>query len=118
MECNFEIFKLDNEIYDFLIIATSYKNPLSSFNEIEEKIQVKKACLIFDLTLINGVKKNRYIKCEYEANKNKLPTCSIVENIETSIKEISYKYFKKNEHIIQESVIPDALKYLLKSGMI
>lgn len=30
MKGNFEILKLNNEPYDFLIIATSYENPLSS----------------------------------------------------------------------------------------
>lgn len=53
----FEILKMHNELYDFLIIATSYENPLSSFKEIEEEINVEGAKLLFDLTLINGVKK-------------------------------------------------------------
>ena len=58
MKDNFEIMKLNNEPYDFLIIATSYENPLSSIKEIGEEIQVQKANLLFDLTLINGTNKN------------------------------------------------------------
>ena len=53
MKSNFKILKLNNEPYDFLIIATSYENPLSSIKEIGEEIQVRKANLLFDLTLIN-----------------------------------------------------------------
>lgn len=43
MKSNFKILKLNNEPYDFLIIATSYENPLSSIKEIGEEIQVQKA---------------------------------------------------------------------------
>lgn len=47
MKGNFEILKLNNEPYDFLIIATSYENSLSSIKEIGEEIQVQKAKLFF-----------------------------------------------------------------------
>lgn len=114
----FQIFKLHDEPYDFLIIATSYENPLSSFNEIEELLNVEEARLLFDLTLINGMKKNRYIKCDYRAGTNAHMFCSIVDSIDDYIKNLSCNYFSKNEEVVQKSVIPNSLKFLLKSGMI
>lgn len=118
MKDNFEIIKLNNEPYDFLIIATSYENPLSSIKEIGEEIQVPKANLLFDLTLINGTSKNRYIKCEYVADKNQLPSCSIVESVNGEIKKVSQSYFAKNEEVVRKSVVSNSLKFLLKSGMV
>lgn len=118
MKGNFEILKLNNEPYDFLIIATSYENPLSSIKEIGEEIQVRKANLLFDLTLINGTNKNRYIKCEYDADINQLPSCSIVEGVDDDIKKVSQSYFSKNEEVVEKSVISNSLKYLLKAGMV
>lgn len=118
MKNNFEILKLNNEPYDFLIIATSYENPLSSFEEIGNEIQVQKANLLFDLTLINGVNRNRYIKCEYEAGKRQLQSCAIVEYIDDAIKKVSSQFFSDNEDVVRKSVIPNSLKYLLKSGMV
>lgn len=118
MKENFEILKLNNEPYDFLIIATSYENPLSSIKEIGEEIQVQKASLLFDLTLINGINKNRYIKCEYDADTNQLPLCSIVESVDDDIKKVSQSYFVKNEELLKKSVLSNSLKYLLKSGMV
>lgn len=53
MKSNFKILKLNNEPYDFLIIATSYENPLSSIKEIGEEIQVRKANLLFDLIKVS-----------------------------------------------------------------
>ncbi|WMC91305.1 type II toxin-antitoxin system RnlB family antitoxin [Kineothrix sp. MB12-C1] len=118
MKDNFKILKLNNEPYDFLIIATSYENPLDSIEEIEEEIHVKKANLLFDLTLINGVKKNRYIKCEYKAGINKLQSCSLVDSIDETIKALSYNFFKQNEEVVRKSIIPNTLKHLIKSGLI
>lgn len=118
MRRNYEILKLNNEPYDFLIIATTYENPLSFIREIGEEIRVQKANLLFDLTLINGISKNRYIKCEYEADTNRLPQCSIVEGVDNDIKKVSQSYFANNEEIVKGSVISNSLKYLLKSGMV
>lgn len=118
MKGNFKVLKLNNGPYDFLIIATSYENPLSCIKEIGEEIQVEKANLLFDLTLINGVKRNRYIKCEYEAERSQLQPCSIVESIDDTIKKISQSYFAENEELVKKSAISNSLKYLLNSGMV
>lgn len=101
-----------------LEIVKSYENPLSSIKEIGEEIQVQKANILFDLTLINGTNRNRYIKCEYDADTSQLPICSIVEGIDNDIKKISQSFFSENEEVVKKSVILNSLKYLLKSGMI
>ena len=78
----FQVLKLHDEPYDFLVIATSYENPLSLFDDSEKQLGVDDAKILFDLTLINGVKKNRYVKCHYKAGMNShLSSCSIVDNI-------------------------------------
>lgn len=118
MKGNFEILKLNNGSYDFLIIATSYDNPLSSIKEIGEEIQARKAILLFDLMLINGTNQNRYIKCEYDAETNPLLSCSIVESIDDDIKKVSQSYFSKNKEVVKRSVISNSLKYLLQSDMV
>lgn len=117
MKNNFEILKLNNEPYDFLIIATSYENPLNSFEEIGRNTSAESQ-FTFCLTLINGVNRNRYIKCEYEAGKSQLHSCAIVECIDDVIKKVSSQFFSDNEDIVRKSVIPSSLKYLLKSGMV
>lgn len=116
MEDDFEIIKLNNEPYDFLIIATSYENPLGLIKEIGEKIQVNKAKLLFDLTLITGLSSNRYIQCDYDAASDLLPPCAIIEEVDSDVQEISREFFASHEDIVKGSVLPDALKFLLKSG--
>ncbi len=113
MNHNFEVFKLKNEAYDFLVIATSYENPLNSMDEIEKEIQAEKANLLVDLTLINGTNKNRYIGCEYDASANSMPSCTMVEEVSDSIKKISQNYFTVNKEIVEKGTIPNSLKQSL-----
>lgn len=110
----FQIIRLYDEPYDFLIIATSYENPLHLFDEIGKELKVEKAKLLFDLTLINGTNKNRYIECEYSAEMKM--HCSLVEKIDDCIKILSRDFFLNNNEVINNSVIPNALKYLLQTG--
>ncbi len=112
----FQIIRLHDESYDFLIIATSYENPLHLFDEIGKELQVKKAKLLFDLALINGTNKNRYIECEYSAEMTTKMHCSLVHKIDDCIKMLSRDFFFNNNEVVNNSVIPNSLKYLLKTG--
>lgn len=112
----FKIVKLHDEPYDFLIIAASYENPFDHFSEIKEKISTQTACLLFDLTLINGTSSNRYIKCNFNANLKVQKSCSIVDKVDDHIRMICRDFFVNNDDVIRNGTIPNALKYLLKTG--
>lgn len=115
---NYQILRLNDEAFDFLVIATSCENPLSYIEDIVKEISRNQAKILFDLTLINGTKCNRYISCDFCIDKNYLQSCSLVSEISNYIKDISYNYFVQHEEIVQRSVLPNALKFLLKNGMI
>ena len=115
---NYRLIKLHNEPYDFLVIATSYENPLDLIGEIEKAIAVNRAKILFDLTLINGIKSNRYIKCDFEAGKNLNSSFGLVNAVDNNIRNISYNFFAENNDIVEKSVISNALKALLRSSMI
>lgn len=114
----YEILKLNNEPFDFLVIATSCENPLSNLEDIIKEINVDHARILFDLTLINGMKRNRYIACDFRLGESHLQSCSLINEIDDYIKSISHNYFMENKEIVQKSVIPNSLKFLLKSGMV
>ncbi|WP_283610616.1 type II toxin-antitoxin system RnlB family antitoxin [Faecalispora anaeroviscerum] len=114
----YQILKLNNEPFDFLVIATSYENPLSHIDEISKEIKAEHAKILFDLTLINGTKSNRYISCDFRLGESYLQSCSVVKEIDVCIKNISHNYFAQNHDVVQNSVVPNSLKFLLKSGMI
>lgn len=115
---NYQILKLKNEPFDFLVIATSCENPLSYIDEIGKEIKIKKAKILFDLTLINGIKRNRYISCDFCIGRNSVQSCYLVKDVDDSIKNISRNYFLQNDDLVQKSVVPNALKFLLRAGMV
>ena len=115
---NYQILKLNNEPFDFLVIATSGENPLSHIEEIGKEIRINQAKILFDLTLINGTKSNRYVSCDFCSGGNHLQSCSLVKEIDENIKNMSHNYFLQNEDVVQRSVVPNSLKFLLKAGMI
>jgi hypothetical protein len=114
---NYEIVKLRNEPYDFLVIATSYISPLDSIENIIGTVGQENPNLIFDLTLINGANKNRYIEMKH-SNKGVAPKFSIVKTISPNIRTISSSFFTSHHNIVDKSVIPNSLKFLLKHDYI
>jgi hypothetical protein len=112
----YEILKLRDESFDFLVIATSYENPLSYINDIKMSLNVSEGNILFDLTLINGVKKNRYVACNF-SDKTKR-RCSLVAEINDCIKHISRDYFIKNDALVRHSILPKALKFLVLAGKV
>ena len=109
----YKIIQLNNEPFDFLIIANSFENPLSYMEDIIKRIRVDYAKILFDLTLINGTSKNRYILCDYSRTRSYLRSCKIVDSIDISISEITSNYFRENPSIVYNSPISNALKFLL-----
>lgn len=114
----YKIIKLDNNEYDYLVIATSYENPLDYMDEIEETINQDKVKIIFDYTLINGLSSNRYIEFDNNQDKSYYDSFTVVKEVNSEISNTSNNFFTENDDIVQASVIPRALKFLIKSGMV
>lgn len=115
---SYELIKLHNEPYDFLVIATSYENPINSIDEIEKEIINRYASVLFDLTLINGVKFNRFIQRKHHDQGDIPSMYSLASEIPESIKRLSSEFFKTNRAIVDQSVLPSSLKFLIKENLI
>lgn len=118
MKEQFKLIKLDNEPYDFLVIATSSINPLSCLEDIVDGIDKKTASVLFDLTLINGTNRNRYIRGDYVNGSFVTSSFSIVSSLDERIRSICKSFFAENDSIVQNSVVSKQLKFLIKEGMV
>lgn len=108
----YNIIKLYNEPYEYLIIATTYESPIIYIEEIKKEITCKK--MLFDLMLINGNKSNRFIGSDMKACEKFDPSTFFIANdVTDSIKEISYRFFSENKALVENSVLPNALKFLI-----
>lgn len=49
---NFEVIKLNNSEYDYMVMATTCISPISTLTDIQNELEDKSGRIIFDLTLI------------------------------------------------------------------
>lgn len=114
---NFEIIKLNNSEYDYLIIATTYVSPISTLSDVQNELADKSGRIIFDLTLINGTSSSRYISATFENRIVNRRSFAIVKAIEPDVEHISLNFFAHHAEVVENGTIPNALKSLLGAGV-
>lgn len=89
---NFELIKLNNSKYDYLVIATTYISPVSTLTDVQNELTDKAGKIIFDLTLINGTSSNRYISASFENGIVNRRSFDVVKAIEPNVEHISLDF--------------------------
>lgn len=115
---NFNLIKLHNEPYNYLVIATNYRSSLSNLNELKNQIDIEFGKVLFDFMLINGNKSNRFIQCDIIKFNCEKKSIKLAESIGDSIRNISSEFFANNKELVEKSALPNALKYLIFTGEI
>ena len=113
---NFNIIKLHNEPYKYLIIATNYRSSLSNLDELKNIIDIEYGKVLFDFMLVNGNKKNRFIECEVINSDCKTNAFKLAESVDEYIKKASSQFFIENKELVSSSILPNALKYFITTG--
>lgn len=114
---NFELIKLNNSEYDYLIIATTYVSPISTLPEVQNELTEKSGRIFFDLTLINGTSSNRYISASFKNGIINRRSFSVEKEIEPDVEQISLEFYVHHADLVKNGTIPDALKSLLVAGV-
>ena len=114
---NFEVIKLNNSEYDYMVMATTCISPISTLTDIQNELEDKSGRIIFDLTLINGTSSNRYISAIFEDGAFDRRSFKAVKVIETDIEHTSLDFFVHHADLVENGTIPNALKSLLVSGV-
>ncbi len=114
---NFEVIKLNDSEYDYMVMATTCISPISTLTDIQNELEDKSGKLIFDLTLINGTSSNRYISASFENGIFDRRSFETVKVIKTSIEHISLDFFVHHVDLVENGTIPNALKSLLVAGV-
>lgn len=113
----YDIRKLNNSCYDYLIFSTSYVNPLECVNDIESSLKENNySKVLFDLLLSNGNSTNRFIEATFDGRKlENFQTC---ENVDIEIKRESGRYYQDNNNLLKNSVLSRPQKFLVSKGKI
>ena len=114
---NFEVIKLNNSEYDYMVIATTCISPISTLTDIQNELEDKSGRIIFDLTLINGTSSNRYITASFENGAVNRRSFEVVKVIESKVEYISLDFFAHHADLVKNGTIPNALKSLLIEGI-
>ncbi|HEZ7989108.1 MAG TPA: type II toxin-antitoxin system RnlB family antitoxin [Ruminococcus sp.] len=110
---NYHKIKLNNCKYDFLVIAISYENPINYFICNDFVPFLSKGNIVFDLTLINGKGYNQYAFADVENHKIIPQSLTVSSKVDKKILDISKKFLALNPDIIEKSILPKALKFVL-----
>lgn len=106
----YSVFKLDSSNYNFLVVANTYENPINIFLS-ENLFEFDCGTIVFDLTLIYGCKSNRYIFAQVDNGKLDISSIKSISKIEESIKKISQEHFLTHSNLVENSILPNAVKY-------
>lgn len=110
---NYHKIKLNDCQYDFLVIATSYENPINHFICNESVPFLFRGKIVFDLTLINGKGHNQYAFADVENHKIILQSLTVSSKVDDNILDISKEFLSLNPDIVERSILPKALKFVL-----
>jgi hypothetical protein len=114
----YDILEFNNE-YKYVVLATSYENPVDELDEIEYDLASKKysGMVLFDLLLCNGMNSNRYIEMTFDGEHFDIFTSKVLKNPSEITEKFINQYLKSKPLLIQNSVLPNAQRYLLQRGI-
>lgn len=114
----YDILEFKND-YKYVVLATSYENPIDVLDEIEYELSLKKYSgkVLFALLLCNGMNDNKYIEMEFNGENFVLSSSKILNQISNIIENFIYRYLKDRPSLVKNSVLPKAQQYLLQIGL-
>ena len=77
----FPVFKLDDDIYDYLIVAPSVFASPTDVYKIADKLGIKQARILYDSFIRTHNSFNRYMFCDYNNDKPHIGKWHIVLNV-------------------------------------
>lgn len=113
---NFDVIQLNNLPYDYLFIATSFRSSLSDLGKLSTVVSIEKSKVLFDFMLIHGNKNNRFVECTIVNDACERQSIKIAGQVDEEIRHKSSLFFKDNEQLLKNSVLPKALQYLITTG--
>jgi hypothetical protein len=111
----YEVKKIEDGYYSYLVIANSYRSPLDVLDEISKEIECDNCTVLFDMLLRTGLSYNRYLSMDYLNNTFDIKSTNVVQNnITDYIKRNVIEVLNENIEYVEDSILPAPLKFLIK----
>ena len=116
MDSHYEIKGTTVEVYSYIVFSTSYLNPMDYKEAIEKDLKRigVKGKILFDLLLSHGNTPDRFFEVYFDGKEINEETLRSVEEITDSIKKFTYDFHRNRPHFIENSVLSNAQKFLLR----
>ncbi|MFA4132530.1 MULTISPECIES: type II toxin-antitoxin system RnlB family antitoxin [unclassified Brevibacillus] len=115
----YEIQKLHDPDYSYLILSTSYVSPIDDLDCIEDHFRTNyTGKVIFDLLLTNGNVKNRFIEAFFDGIRFDSSSFKIFDRVGSEIKDVSSKFYMNHKEYLSNSVLPRAHQFLVAKGKV
>lgn len=115
----FDLQKIDNQTYGYIIFSVNYYSPIDYLSSIERRLDKIKyeGKVLFDLLLVNGNGSNRYLTAEYRKGAFDKKSFSVKNQVPETIRKTSTNYYAKRPDILRNSVLTRPVVYsMLNSG--
>lgn len=116
----FEILATENPGTPFVVVATSYINPLGSIVEVQNDSTLVgfEGDILFDNLLSSGFSSNRFISIGFKDGRFDYSSVKIVDDVEKDILGLIYDFFYNNPTCVDKSILPSPQKHILNNNLI
>lgn len=111
----FTVKKLNSTKYTCIIFCNSFKSPTCWLDSINDELAALniRGSVIFDLLLVNGNGNRRYAKAKFDGHTLDIAKMQTVV-VDPEVSAASYDYFHNNPHLLDNSILSKATKFMIK----
>lgn len=106
----FEVVKLQNSIFDCLLIATTYANPYRYLVDNGTSEFLMDGIFAVDLALPNDASKQRYFYARTKDGRIVESTVNVTETLDEDIARISRNYFSHHQDLLDKAAVPKSAR--------
>ena len=116
---NYELQKINNRAYGYIIFSVNFYSPIDYLANIEEELLGinYSGKVLFDLLLVNGNSFNRYLTAEIKKGKFDKKSFSVLSRVPDGVKEKSLEYYVQRPDILRDSILPKPITHSILSGI-
>lgn len=117
---NFEILSTTNQEMPFIVVATSYINPMGCLPEManESILEEYEGVILFDNLLSNGFSSNRFLSLDFKNGRFDYSSAKIVSTVEKEILVLVYNFFHEHPEFVEVSCLPSPHRHILKHNLL
>lgn len=120
MRNTYELQKLTNSTYPYIVWSVNFISPTEYLREIEHELGTAgfHGKIIFDLLLANGNNFNRFIEAYFDGCAFDYTSFKIVNTDLDGIKQQSLDFYRSHLDLLESSVLSKPARFLIRKNIL